>query len=470
MNDTLAARPSVVAPSTSRGSSWVLLVIGAGSVLASLDLFVVNLAFSSIRDSFPGATNQSLSWVLNAYSILFAALLVPAGRLADRFGRKRVFQLGLLVFAIASLGCALAPGVKGLILARGLKGVGAALMIPTSLGLLLAAYPPEKHQQMVSIWAATGSVAAALGPVLGGVLVHLDWRLVFLINMPIAVPALILSRHLLETPRSGTRVPDVVGSVFLASGIGCVVAVISYATEWGPGSVQLWSTLLCGGVFLAVFIWRCLHQPSPALDLRVFRIPAFTIATLGMGCFYMGFAMNLLGGTLFLTQVWHWDTVKTGAAFALGPGTAVVAALTGGRSKIPPHLLTVIGGALVLAAGLWWFATLGTEPNYLTRFLPGLMLTGAGAGVAQTGFLSGGAAALPSSEYATGTGILNTARQVGGAMGVALLVAVTGSALEVAQYERVWILISSFGLLSILAALALKRPARELPLEAPGHP
>ena len=455
---------------TSRSSSRVLLVIGAGSVLASLDLFVVNLAFSSIRDSFPGATNQSLSWVLNAYAILFAALLVPAGRLADRYGRKRVFQLGLLVFAIASLGCALAPGVEGLILARGLKGVGAALMIPTSLGLLLAAHPPEQHQRMVSIWAATGSVAAALGPVLGGLLVHLDWRLVFLINLPIAVPALVLSRHLLETPRSGGRVPDVVGSVFLASGIGCVVAVISYATEWGPASARLWSTLLCGGVCLAVFIWRCLHQPSPALDLRVFRIPAFTLATLGMGCFYMGFAMMLLGSTLFLTQVWHWDSMKTGAAFALGPGTAVVAALTGGRAKVAPHLLTVVGGVLVFAAGLWWFTVLGEQPDYLTRFLPGLILTGAGAGVAQTGFLSGGAAALPASEYATGTGILNTARQVGGAIGVALLVAVTGSAREAAQYERVWLLISGFGFISILTALALRGPTRAVPLEAPSHP
>jgi EmrB/QacA subfamily drug resistance transporter len=455
--------PSTAAPRM----PWTLLVVGAGSVLSALDLFVVNLAFASIRDSFPGATNQSLSWVLSAYSIVFAALLVPAGRLADRYGRKQVFQLGLLVFALASLGCALAPGVLSLILARGLKGVGAALMIPTSLGLLLAASPPERHKQMVSLWAATGSVAAALGPVLGGLLVQLDWRLIFLINLPVALPALGLSRHLVETPRHGADLPDVVGSVFLAAGIGCVVAVISYVTDWGLSSRLFWATLAAGGACLAVFVWRCLHEPSPALDLRVFRIPAFTIATLGMACFYTGFAMNLLGGTLFLTQVWHWDTAKTGVAFGLGPGTAVVAALVGGRARIAPRGLTLIGGMLVLLAGLWWFAFLGETPEYFTRFLPGLLLTGAGAGVAQTGFLSSGAAALPPSDYATGTGILNTARQMGAAVGVALLVAVSGTALRATQYVPVWLLISGFGLTSILAALALRpRPEVSPPADA----
>ncbi|MCL6413908.1 MFS transporter, partial [Pantoea agglomerans] len=185
---------------------------GAGSVLSSLDLFVVNLAFPAIRDSFPGATNQVMSWVLTAYSIAFAAFLVPGGRLADLYGRKRVFIAGLLIFAVASAACVFSPNVVSLIFARGLKGVGAALMIPTSLGLLLAAYPKTRHKQMVGIWAATGSVAAALGPTLGGGLVEIDWRLIFLVNLPVVMVALWLSRYLIESPTTGGVFPDIVGS------------------------------------------------------------------------------------------------------------------------------------------------------------------------------------------------------------------------------------------------------------------
>jgi len=310
-----------------------LIVIGAGSILSSLDLFVVNLAFPAIRDSFTGVTNQSLSWVISAYSIAFAAFLVPCGRIADIYGRKRIFKLGLVVFSIASLACAFAPDVISLIIARGLKGLGAALMIPTSLGLLLAAYPKERHKQMVGIWAATGSVAAALGPILGGALVDIDWRLIFLINLPVALPAFWLSKHLKETHTEAGKFPDIPGSILLIVGLALLVAGISWADEWGFYSTALWSVLIGAAAVLGLFIYRCFTQASPALDLSVFRVPAFTIATLGMAFFYMGFAIMLLGGSLFLTQAWHWSTLLAGAAFAMGPGTAVVASILAGRTS-----------------------------------------------------------------------------------------------------------------------------------------
>ncbi|SQA99875.1 Spectinomycin tetracycline efflux pump [Cedecea neteri] len=227
-----------VSQTSARVSAWVMIVIGAGSVLSSLDLFVVNLAFPAIRDSFAGATNQALSWVISAYSIAFAAFLVPAGRMADIYGRKRIFKAGLAVFSVASVACAFAPDVISLICARGLKGVGAAMMIPTSLGLLLAAYPKERHKPMVGIWAATGSVAAALGPMLGGALVNIDWRLIFLINLPVAIPALWLSKHLTETEVVKSRFPDIIGSLMLVVGLALLVAGISWASDWGLTSAQ----------------------------------------------------------------------------------------------------------------------------------------------------------------------------------------------------------------------------------------
>ena len=437
-------------------SPWVMLVIGAGSVLSSLDLFVVNLAFSSIRDSFSGASNQAMSWVLTAYSISFAAFLVPSGRLADLYGRKRVFEAGLLIFAIASAVCALAPDVISLILARGLKGLGAALMIPTSLGLLLAAYPKERHKQMVGIWAATGSVAAALGPTLGGALVDIDWRLIFLINLPVAIPALWLCKHLVETPRVGNSFPDVLGSAMLIAGIAFFVADISYAPVWGLLSTSFWWVATAAIVFLTLFVWRCLVASAPALDLRVFHIPAFTLATVGMAFFYMGFAIMLLGGTLYLTQVWRWDPMVAGAAFGVGPGAAVVASLIIGKTAIPPKRLTIAAGLLFLIAGFWWYAFLGSDANYWAAYLPGLILTGTAAGIGQTGFLAGGTAALPAEQYATGTGIINTARQIGAAIGVAVFVGVSGSAAQVDQYKTAWLLMGSFGLLASLSAFLLR--------------
>jgi EmrB/QacA subfamily drug resistance transporter len=438
-----------------------MVVIGAGSVLSSLDLFVVNLAFSAIHQNFPSATNQAMSWVLTAYSIAFAAFLVPGGRLADIYGRKRVFKTGLFIFAIASVACAIAPDIISLILARGLKGLGAALMVPTSLGLLLAAYPKNRHKRMIGIWAATGSVAAAVGPTLGGALVAFDWRLIFLINLPIAIPALWLCKHLVETPGEGGAFPDVIGSLVLIAGIAFLIAGVSYAPDWGFWSSTLWLTLLMAALFLALFVRRCLTARSPALDLRVFRVPTFTVAVVGMVFFYMGFAVMLLGGTLFLTQVWKWNPMIAGAAFGVGPGTAIVASLLVGKTAIPPRLLTITAGLLFLVAGIWWFAVLGSEPNYVLAYLPGLILTGAAAGIGQTGFLAGGIAALPAHQYATGTGIINTARQIGAAVGVAVFVGVSGTAMHPEQFKLAWLLMASFGLLATLSALLLRTRSDE---------
>ncbi|MFS2158571.1 MFS transporter [Pseudomonas sp. Pseusp122] len=453
------SRPSyavVTGKSKTTASAWAMVAIGAGSILSSLDLFVVNLAFSAIHGSFPGATTQLMSWVLSAYSIAFAAFLVPSGRLADIYGRKRVFKAGLMLFAFASAACALAPDVFSLILARGLKGVGAALMIPTSLGLLLAAFPKERHKQMVGIWAATGSVAAALGPTLGGALVDINWRLIFLVNLPIAIIALALCKHLAHAPGSGGSFPDVFGSALLIAGIAFLVAGISYAPEWGLGSASLWATFALAAFFLAFFARRCMTAASPALDLSVFKAPAFTLATLGMAVFYMGFAIMLFGGTLYLTQVWRWNPMIAGAAFGVGPGTAMIASLVVGKTAVSPNRLTILAGLLFVAAGGWWYWKLTGEVDYFFAYLPGLMLSGAAAGIGQTGFLAGGAAALTPQLYATGTGIINTARQIGAAIGVAVFVAVTGDAVGFEQYHRAWLLMAGFGLLATLSAFVLR--------------
>jgi EmrB/QacA subfamily drug resistance transporter len=438
-----------------------LAVIAVGNFLSALDLFIVNLAFPAIRSDFPGVTSQNLSWVLTIYSIFFAALLVPAGRMADRFGRKRVFQIGLFLFALASTVCALAPNVGILIVARAVKGAGSALMIPTSLGLLLAAYPPARHKSMVGAWAAIGSVGAAMGPAIGGLLVHFDWRLIFLVNLPFAIPALWFSRKLKESARTQSGVPDLLGSAFFATAVGCFVAVISYGDEWGFASAATLGTAAVSAALFAIFVWRCLHHPVPALNLRVFRVPAFATAVVGLGIYYLGFSVSLIGGTLYLSQVWHWSLVEAGLGFAVGPAIAGLTAYFASRMRFSAAAMALVGCGFCAAATLFWYFNLGATGTYLVNYLPGLALLGLGAGTAQTGFLISGASSLGASEYSTGTGILNTARQVGGAIGVAVFIAIAGTAVTAPEFANAWLCIVVTSAVAAVAAFAMLRLTKD---------
>src|ERR1700712_2541918 len=195
----------------------VLAVLSVAAFMASLDLFIVNVAFDDIGHDFHGVSLSDLSWVLNGYAIVYAALLVPLGRLADRFGRKPGFLLGLAVFTGASLACALSAGPWMLVGFRTLQAAGAALLTPTSLGLLVSATPPALRVRSVRIWAATGALAAAVGPAVGGVLVEASWRWVFLVNLPIGIAALAVAARIVPDSRDVTagRIPDLVGAAVL---------------------------------------------------------------------------------------------------------------------------------------------------------------------------------------------------------------------------------------------------------------
>ena len=179
----------------------VTLIVCSGVFMSSLDLFIVNIAFPSIAKDYSGSSLSALSWIVSGYSIVFAALLVPAGRWADAFGRKRAFLLGLAVFVLASAACAAAPSVPALIAARLIQAAGGALMLPTSLGLILPEFEPSERHSAIGVWAATGGIAAAAGPPLGGLLVQADWRLVFLVNVPVGLFALVAARSVLTERR-----------------------------------------------------------------------------------------------------------------------------------------------------------------------------------------------------------------------------------------------------------------------------
>lgn len=445
--------------SKNRISIFGLIAIATGSILSSLDLFIVNMAFTSIQKSFSGSSLSSVSWVLSIYSICFAATLILSGKLADKYGRKKIFCVGLGMFGISSLACAISPTLLILVLSRAFQGVAAAMMVPTSLSLLLAAYPKEQHKQVVGLWAAAGSVAATCGPLLGGYLVGIDWHLIFSINTPIVVLGLLCAMQLSENSHSSAPLPDFTGSLLLIVSIaGLVGSIEQLSSTSSHRTTELWIYLITA-ISLFLLIFHSTKTEHPALNLSLFKSPTFTVAVIGMGCFYMGFAITLLGGSLYLTQVLAMDSALAGLAFSIGPASAVIASLLIGRIKQTPQQLAIIGSILYVITGIWWYCTLSqySEHSYAWFFLPGLIMTGVGAGVVQTGFVVGGVAHIPQHLYATGSAIINTSRQLGAAIGIASFAAISGSASNAEQFQNAWVLTSITATTAALSAVVMNK-------------
>lgn len=228
----------MTADATRSRSNRILVILCAAAFMAMLDVFVVNVALVEIGESYDGAPLSDLSWILNGYTIIYAALLIPAGRLADKYGRKAGFIVGLVIFTAASLACAVSPTLWTLVIFRIVQAAGAAALTPTSLGLLLTALPPERRATGVKVWATTTSLAAAVGPVLGGALIKLGWPWIFLINVPVGVIALIGAIMLVPESKAGakTRIPDLLGAVLLAIALGALS--LAAGTGSAPSSVS----------------------------------------------------------------------------------------------------------------------------------------------------------------------------------------------------------------------------------------
>jgi EmrB/QacA subfamily drug resistance transporter len=407
----------------------VTLTVSIGVFMASLDLFIVNIAFPDIHREFAGSSLSGLSWILNGYAITFAALLVPAGRWADRAGRKRGFLGGLALFALASAACAAAPSVPVLVGARVLQALGAAFMIPTSLGLLLPEYPLEKRGAAVGIWAAVGGVAAAAGPPLGGLLVQAGWRWVFIVNVPFALGALAASGRLLREVRdpSGER-PDHVGATMFTGGIAALTLAIVQGHDWGWGGARVIGLLIAAAALLAGVGARTSRHPAPLIEAVIVRTRAIALANLGALLFFSAFGAMLLGGVLFQTSVWHDSVLRAGLQIAPGPAMAALFAFPGGvlGQRFGQRYVGFAGGLLFAAGALWWRTRMGVTPNYATELLPSQLLGGAGVGLVLPTLSAAATGPLPAARFATGTAVLGMSRQLGSALGVAVLVAIVG--------------------------------------------
>jgi len=460
---------------TPRQVSAVIGVLALAVFMSSLDLFIVNLAFPYIGREYRGTSLSSLSWVLNGYTIVFAAVLVPAGRWADRIGRRRMLVAGLVTFSAGSLLCGLAPGVGPLIAARVVQACGAGMMVPASLSLLLAEVPAAARPRAIGTWSAVAALGAALGPVIGGSLVQISWRLVFWINLPVGLVAVLLALRVVtesRDPRASGR-PDLAGAALLAAAVGLLALALVKAPDWGWGSAGFFGLLVasvaCGWAMVA----RSRRHHSPVIELELLRSRTFSGAFLASILYYAAFGAFVLSSVEFLTAVWGYSAVRAG--LAIGPGPLMVlpvarlvaprlAARLGGPGRV-----AVLGCAVGAAAQLLWLSRMGAHPAYVADLLPAQLLGGAGVGLTIPSLLGAGSASLEAARFGTGSGILNMARQVGTVLGVAGLVAILAHVSHAdpltAYRHGVLLVIAFFASAGVVSAAFLS--ARAVPAVAP---
>jgi len=410
----------------------VLAISSLGVFIAFVDATIVNIAFPDIRSSFPQTSLSGLSWVLSAYNIVFAAFLVSAGRLADLVGRKRTFIWGLWVFTIASGVCAAAPSANALIAARVIQALGAAMLIPSSLGLVIAAFSAEHRAHAVALSTAVGALAAGIGPSLGGFLVTAaDWRLVFVVNIPVGIAAIVLTdRYIIESRAPGRRrIPDLLGSVLFAISTALLVLGVVQGPDWGWTSAKVlgaWAVSVLLGI---VVVRRCRWHRSPVIDLALLRIRAFTVAnamTIVGGAAFFGYT---LCNVLFLTSVWRYSILDTGLALTPGPVVAVLVAAPSSRivERVGPRAVLVPGAFIWGGAVFWMVAQVGLTPDFVSEWLPGMVLLGIGAGMCLPNLTGAAVAAAAGESFATASALNSVARQLGAAIGVATVVAIIGT-------------------------------------------
>ena len=448
----------------------VLLVTAVAVFMGFLDVTIVNIAFPDIRASFKGSSLADLSWVLNAYNVVFAALLVPAGRVADVVGRRRMFFIGLITFLAASAVCGAAASVDMLVAARVVQAAGAAVLVPTSLGLLLPEFPLAQRATATALWGATGAVAAATGPSLGGVLVHAtDWRLVFFVNIPIGLAAIVPARGLLrEVRQEGGKLPDALGTVLLAAGVAALSLGIVKGQDWGWADGKTFAALTAGVLLLIAVVYRSSTHPAPIFELSLFKVRSFSAAVSGTFLFSLAFYALLLCNILFLTEVWHYSILKAGFAVTPGPLMAAVSAALAGRlaDRYGQRVLAV-PGPLVFAGGCLLFTqALGADPHYLSNYLPATLLTGAGVGMSFASFSSAAVAELPPTRFATGSAIASCLRQVGAVLGISVLIALLGGGQSLTTFHHAYALMALPSAAAGLMGLALGRVRARDPLEA----
>ena len=454
-------------------SPWPTFALCAlGAYITTLDLSVVNVAFPEILRDF-GATRADASWIVTAYNICFAGLLIVSGKVADQLGRRRLFLLGVAVFGIGSVLCAVAPGLGLLVTGRVIQGIGGALLTPASLGLLLAAFPPERRTGIVAMFGGIGALGVASGPSLGAVLITAtNWRAAFWVNVPVCAAVLFVGRTVLrETARAvDRRFPDLVGAAMITLALAALALGISRSDVWGWNDARTLGSLAVSVVAAPLFWRRQARHPNPILDLGLFRSRGFNIANLSGIAFYAGFAASGLNNVLFLRQVWGYSVLRAGLLSALAPLTVALLARKSGQlaGRFGFRPFVIFGPALVAASAIAFRLLIDATPRpWLFVAIAECTAVGIAAFIPVN--VAAAVSSLPPDRLSVGGAVNNTCRQVGSVLGVAVLVAVLGSPgtreALLAAHHRGYAFVAIVA--SLAATIGLSQPKRGIAAPIP---
>ena len=403
---------------------WIIAAASLGSGMAFLDSTILNVALPALQSDL-GASVRAVQWTYGAYALVLSALLLVGGTLGDRFGRRRVFVLGATIFAVASLWCALAPGTAQLITARGVQGVGGALLVPASLAIIGASFEGRLKAKAIGTWGALSAIAMAVGPVLGGWLVEeVSWRAAFLINPVLAAVAIPIALwHVTESRDPEAHNLDLVGAVLATTGLAGLVYALIESSAWGLGAPRVLVALTVGLIGLASFIWVERRVKDPMVPPSLFRSRTFDGANLVTLLFYMALTGSLYFLPFLMMQVHGYSALVAGSVFLPFVAMAFLIGRLSGRisarfgTKIP-----LVVASLAVLVGLLLFAVPGVEhDSYWTSFFPAMIVQGAGMALAITPLTTAALGSVDREHSGLASGVNNAVARVAGLMAVALL-------------------------------------------------
>jgi EmrB/QacA subfamily drug resistance transporter len=405
---------------------WTLGAVSFALFMIMLDNTIVNVALPSIGRGL-GITVSQLEWVVNAYTLTFAVLMLSGGRIADLYGRRLVFACGLALFTLSSLACGLAPDAAALIAARSFQGAGGALMMPATLSIITAAFPSEERGTAIGIWAGVSGSALAIGPLVGGLLTeHVGWRWIFFVNVPIGIVALFASFLLIDETRARDVEGqlDVRGLLTSAAGLLALVYALIEANRYGWSSRTILALFVAAAVLLAGFVAVERRMSRPMLDLRLFGKRTFTGANIAALLVSLAMFGIFFFVSLYMQNILGYTPVHTGVIFL--PMTILVvisAPLAGKLTDLIGPRWPITVGMLLLTVGLLSFSRLGIHASF-TDLLPGMIIAGVGMGAAMGPMTTAALSTAPVDAAGVVAGVITTSRQVGGSLGIALMGAI----------------------------------------------
>jgi EmrB/QacA subfamily drug resistance transporter len=459
--------------------AWIVLFLACmAGFVGGLDLSVVFVAFPEIEDAFPDASTALLSWVLTIYGIVVAALLVPGGRLADLYGRRRVFLIGATIFGLGALASGAAPSPEVLIATRAFQACGGALMTPSAMALVLRAFPEDRRAMAIGTWGAVGGVASAAGPSIGAFVVDLGgWRWCFWLSVPLAVVILVWGRAVLveSVDPEVEGLTDLVGSALVIVAVGSLALGLVEGPSWGWTSPAVLGAFVTSAVAGTLLWRRSLRHPSPVIAPDLFRLPLFRRANVVALLFGAAFFAMFFGMVRFLTEGWGYSTGKAGLLVTPGPMAAALFSYVGGRlADRVGHRAVMVPGALVFALGGTWLALgIGEEPELATVWFPGVVLLGIGIGLVFPNFQSAAVHGVPEARFGVAAAAIQTVVRLSGTLGIALAVVLVGGFVmgdPVADFDPLWWTLVGLGLVSAAASATLDTRPAPAPLVLPPDP